>query len=115
MALHKISCHSNSNHQSGAALVVTLVVILALTVVAIGVTSSNQTQSIMVRNNQFRLEAFNASYSEIQAQLDWINNRELSEGAPDFIIDLIDGVAGGRIDNNANSSGDRSTLLLLKI
>lgn len=82
--------------QRGAALVITLVVMLALTVVALGVTSSNQTQSIMVRNNQFRLEAFNVSYSEIDAQVDNINRRKISDGVPNWLIRLIDGDKGTR-------------------
>jgi hypothetical protein len=82
--------------QRGAALIITLVVMLALTVVALGVTSSNQTQSIMVRNNQFRLEAFNVSYSEIDAQVDNINRRKLSDGVPNWLVRLIDGNKGTR-------------------
>ena len=66
-----------AHKQQGAALVITMFVLMVLTVVAISVTSTNQSQSIMVRNNQFRLESFNSSYAEIDAQVDAINTRAI--------------------------------------
>lgn len=80
--------------QRGASLLVTMVVLVALTVVALAVTNSNQSQSIMVRNNQFRLESFNVSYAEIDSQLYSINKRPISKGIPIYILELIDQLVG---------------------
>jgi hypothetical protein len=92
--------------QSGAALLITIFVLMALTVVAISVTSSNQSQAIMVRNNQFRLESFNSSYAEIDAQVDFINKRKISDGVPTYILRLIDGV----IDDDVNNQEEITSL-----
>jgi hypothetical protein len=90
--------------QNGAALIITIFVLMALTVVAISVTSSNQSQSIMVRNSQFRLESFNSSYAEIDAQVDFINKRKVSDGVPTYILRLIDGVVGDKVYHSAGTS-----------
>lgn len=90
--------------QNGAALIITIFVLMALTVVAISVTSSNQSQSIMVRNSQFRLESFNSSYAEIDAQVDFINKRKISDGVPTYILRLIDGVVGDKVYHGAGAS-----------
>jgi hypothetical protein len=93
--------------QNGAALIITIFVLMALTVVAISVTSSNQSQSIMVRNSQFRLESFNSSYAEIDAQVDFINKRKISDGVPTYILRLIDGVVGDHVTSElADTSPD---------
>ena len=96
-----------ANTQHGISLLFTVVLLLALTVVAITVTTSNQTQSILVRNNQFRLEAFNASYTEIDAQIDAINQRALSAGPPTYVDVLISGDFNQRIE-----AGDNQLVLL---
>lgn len=98
--------------QRGASLVVTMIVLLALTAVAIGVTSSNQSQSIMVRNNQFRLETFNVSYAEIDAQIDAINRRKISEGDPSWMSKLLNNDVGDRVWYGATNSADVMTLLV---
>jgi hypothetical protein len=90
--------------QNGAALIITIFVLMALTVVAISVTSSNQSQSIMVRNSQFRLESFNSSYAEIDAQVDFINKRSISDGVPTYILRLIDGVVGDEVSSKKTVS-----------
>jgi hypothetical protein len=87
--------------QRGAVLVVTIFVLMALTVVALAVTNTSQSQAIMVRNNQFRLESFNSSYAEIDAQIDFINKRKISDGVPQYIIRLIDGNVGDRVHDEA--------------
>lgn len=98
---------SPANIQAGISLLFTVVLLLALTVIAITVTTSNQTQSILVRNNQFRLEAFNASYTEIDAQIDAINQRALSAGPPTYVDVLISGEFNQRIE-----AGDNELALL---
>lgn len=95
------------NRQSGAALIMTLIVLLVLTVVAVGVTNSNQSQSIMVRNSQFRLESFNVSFAEIDAQIDNLNRRKLSDGVPVWMIKLIDGDVGERVASGAAVTTDQ--------
>ncbi len=59
------------NAQRGVALIMVLTVLFALTVLGLAATDSSNLQAVMVRNNQFRLEAFNASYSEIEDQLEF--------------------------------------------
>jgi len=84
--------HKPQSVQEGLALIVTIVVLLGLTVLALATTNSNLSQSIMVRNNQFRLEEFNTSYAEIEGQVDAINVIPLSQGVPDYVISLIDNI-----------------------
>lgn len=99
----------NTTNQSGATLVITLIVLLVLTVLAISSTNSNQSQALMVRNNQFRLEAFNTSYAEIDGQIDFVNNRQISDGVPDYLITLIDGDVGGEVSDT--EAGVRNLLM----
>lgn len=75
--------------QKGASLIVTIVVLLALTVAALAMTSSNQTQSIMARNNQFRLESFNVSFAEIDSQLAFINQFDVANEKPARSMEAI--------------------------
>ena len=88
--------------QNGSALLISVVVLLAMTVLALAATSSNQSQALMVRNAQFRMEAFNASYAEIDAQIDAINSRSLSDGVPDYISALIDSSVGASINHQSS-------------
>lgn len=92
------------SNQVGAALIMTLVVLTALTVVALSVASGNQTQSIMVRNSQFRLEAFNVSLAEIDAQVDDLNKRKLSDGPPNWMNHVLDGEPGERVYSGSAES-----------
>lgn len=95
--------------QRGISLLLTVVVLLGLTIIAITITNSNQTQSILVRNNQFRLEAFNASYTEIDAQIDAINQRTIAAGPPEYVNVLISGNLNDSLD-----AGDSGLELLAK-
>ncbi|MFT5571903.1 MAG: hypothetical protein ACI9FR_000824 [Cryomorphaceae bacterium] len=69
-------------YQQGITLIVVMVVLLALTVLGLASTDSGNLQQLMVRNNQFRLEAFNTSHAEIQAQVQFYD--EVSN-APIFV------------------------------
>lgn len=90
------------NNQSGAALLISVVVLLALTIIALASTNSNQLQSLMVRNSQLRMETFNASYAEIDAQIDAINTRSLTlEEQPAYIQAVI--FAEVRVDSEGRS------------
>ena len=84
---------------------ITLVVMLVLTIIAVASTNSNQTQAMMVRNNQFRLETFNTSYAEIDAQVDIINKRKISDGIPDYVLTLIDGAVNDKVWHGATEDG----------
>lgn len=111
MKIHKIQFKPMPQSQRGASLIVTIVVLTALIVVALAVTSSNQTQSIMVRNNQFRLEAFNVSYSEIDAQIESINKRNISSGIPSYILRIIDDSVGSKVWDKATETADKLSLM----
>lgn len=65
-----IQFRSLSQRQEGMALIVVLVVLLVLTLLGVASTDSGNLQSIMTRNNQLRIEAFNASNTEIEARID---------------------------------------------
>ncbi len=96
---------SDAAKQSGAALLITMIVVLALSVVAVGVTGSNQAQSLMARSSQFRMESFNASYAEIDAQLDKINKRKISDGLPAWMSAALNDGIGARLSTADQNSG----------
>lgn len=99
----RIKTLSSMSTQSGVALLISIVVMLALTVLALAATNSNQTQAFMVRNAQFRLETFNASFTEIDGQIDFINERPIADGIPEVIAALIDSPPG--TDVNTDGTG----------
>ncbi len=89
-----------SNKQDGISMVVTIVVLLALTTLALAATNTNQSQALMVRNAQLRLEAFNASYAEIDAQIDFVNrNNFVVNNPPAYFLALRNGAVGTAIDD----------------
>lgn len=57
-------------HQSGAALLVSLIMLLLLTMIGIASIEDTALQSNMARNSQFKMRAFNLSFSEGKAQYD---------------------------------------------
>lgn len=102
---------ADSAQQKGASLLITTIILFVLTIVAVTVSNTNQSQSIMVRNSQFRLEAFNNSYTEIDAQINVINERGPAEAIPDYIATLIDDGSGAYI---ASDSSDLNRILALQ-
>ncbi len=76
------------NNQHGITMIVTLVVLLVLTLISVAAIDSNNLQALMTRNNQFRLETFNASNSEIEAQLDYYSASTTPLESPpvDFLV-----------------------------
>jgi hypothetical protein len=96
----------SNRSQDGAALIITIVVLLALTVLALAATNSNQSQTLMVRNSQFRFDSFNASYTEIDGQVEAINLRDISLGVPDYLLVLIDGAIQGIIRSPGTAEAD---------
>lgn len=75
------SIKTEFNAQSGIALITVMVVLFVLTLLGIAATDSSNFQALMVRNNQFRLETFNASRAQIQNQLAALNQVPVA-GAP---------------------------------
>ncbi len=71
-------------------MVVTLVVLLVLTLLAIGSTSSNRLQTVMATNNQFQLEAWNSSYVELTSRMRAINATPVTDGIPDYVRNLAE-------------------------
>lgn len=90
-------------NQQGVTLVVAIIVLLALTMLGLASTTDNRMQSVMVRNDQFKFDVFNASYSEINAQIDIVNNRALADGIPNEIFSMINGGVGTEITSIAGS------------
>lgn len=56
------------NREKGAALLVSLIMLLLLTMIGIASIEDTALQSNMARNGQFRMQAFNLSFSEGQGQ-----------------------------------------------
>lgn len=78
---------SSPKQQKGLALIMVLVVLLVLTLVGLSSVDSSNFQALMVRNNQFRLEAFNTSFSEIESQLDTYQTKN----GKTYLFKAIDG------------------------
>ncbi len=100
MQLNRKINQQNIQHQDGISLVVVIVVLLALTLLALSATNTNNSQGLMVRNSQLRMEAFNASYTEIDAQVWNINTLQLSDGPPAYVLAMIDNPVGTRVDDS---------------
>lgn len=105
-----------AKQQQGMSLVITIVVLLAVTSLALAATNINQSQGLMVRNAQLRLEVFNASFSEIDAQIDAINSRNLTQGPPNYVLAMIDGAVGTTVNKTTTvalpsyAAGDSSKI-----
>ena len=59
--------------QSGATLIVVMVILLVMTLLGLASTADSRLQLIMARNSQFQTAAHTAALSEINAQIDDIN------------------------------------------
>jgi len=91
------------NSEQGIALIMVLVVLFVLTVVGLASTDSSNLQSVMVRNNQFRLEAFNASMSEINDQMEFY----VSDNGKAVLFAVIDnGTLNVTSTKSATSTGE---------
>jgi type IV pilus assembly protein PilX len=76
--LSNFSCSAPASKQRGATLLVSLVLLLLLTIIGISSIEDVSLQSNMVRNSQFKMQAFNIAFSESNAQYDTINQNFLS-------------------------------------
>jgi len=73
--------------ESGVSLLVVLVMMVSMTILAISTTDDSYLQSQMVKDDQFRTSAYQAAYSEINAQLGVINSNDSGE-IDQLILDL---------------------------
>lgn len=78
-----------NTHQAGAALLVTVIIMLALTVIALAATSNNQLQQKLIQAQQLNLTVFNAGMAEIDAQIAWLNQWALTQGAHPLLHELV--------------------------
>ncbi len=78
------SAHSK---QAGAALIVALVALLMLTLLGVSTMSDVINQSSVLRNEQFRQKVFYAASSELNVQIDSVNDNEQYQDDP--IIDSM--------------------------
>lgn len=67
------------NAQRGAALLVSLILLLLLTIIGISSIEDASLQSNMARNSQFKMQAFNVSFSESNAQYNAADEDFLAE------------------------------------
>ena len=74
--------------QKGAALIVALVAMIVLTVLGVATMSDVMNQSTVVRNEQFRQQVFYAVSSELNVQVDSVNNNPQEED-DQIILDLV--------------------------
>ena len=91
----------NSNKRNtGATLIVVLVILVVMTFLGLGAMSDNNIQLAMVRNSQMQTSAHIAALTEINAQIDDINGN--APGATDqVILDLVQAVT--TLANGVNS------------
>lgn len=91
------------SQQNGAALLITIIVLLGLTIIALSTSNTSRIQSIMARNAQFDLKAWNESFGEISLRLNALNARSVSEGIPDYISALEIGADAECIDDGCET------------
>ena len=84
--------------QSGATLIVVMVILLVMTLLGLASTADSRLQLIMARNSQFQTAAHTAALSEINAQIDDINRT--TGDVDDIIRNLLS--ATPSIDTNTN-------------
>ena len=100
--------------QSGATLIVVLVILIAMTFLGLGSMSDSNLQLAMVRNSQFQTGVYTAALTEINAQLDAINNN--AETAVDTaILNLVqkDTTTVDGVETRSLKSADREIAKLL--
>lgn len=79
---------AHKKNQTGATLVVVLVILIVMTFLGLGAMSDTNLQLAMVRNSQLQTGAYTAALTEINAQLDQINNNEETD-TDQIILDLV--------------------------
>lgn len=74
------ACHLCRKSQSGAVLIVSLVMLTILTIIAVGTITDTNLQANMARNSQISLRAFNVALSELKAQFQASRDNDQIEG-----------------------------------
>lgn len=74
--------------QRGSTLVVVLVILIVMTFLGLGAMNDTNLQLAMVRNSQFQTGVYTAALTEINAQLDAINNNAEAD-TDQIILDLV--------------------------
>jgi Tfp pilus assembly protein PilX len=98
--------YKSVKRQQGATLIVTLMILVAMTTLGLSSIRSTSIQQTIVKNTQFLMSARNVAKTEINAQLDIININAATE--PDTIIQtMID--AGENNPRNTSLAKQQST------
>jgi len=93
--------HRHANQQ-GAALIVALVALLILTILGVTTMTDVLNQSSVVRNEQFRQQVFYAASSELNVQIESVNDNAQNDD-DQIILDLMDeGTFGGVMELEIN-------------
>tara|TARA_B110000977_G_C11032207_1_gene475729 strand:+ start:1118 stop:1411 length:294 start_codon:yes stop_codon:yes gene_type:complete len=79
--------YKSVKRQQGATLIVTLMILVAMTTLGLSSIRSTSIQQTIVKNTQFLMSARNVAKTEINAQLDIININAATE--PDTIIQTM--------------------------
>lgn len=85
---HSVFSTRVSFRQRGSTLVVVLVILIAMTFLGLGAMSDTNLQLSMVRNSQFQTGAYITALTEINGQLDAINDNAESD-TDQIILDLV--------------------------
>ncbi|MEM7258659.1 MAG: hypothetical protein AAF404_14875 [Pseudomonadota bacterium] len=99
MRLHNspcVFCHSRvaaAQRQSGVALLVAMVALLILTVIGLVAMGDLLIQSGTVRNEQFRQRVFYAAASEVNANINTVNQNSFNDDDP-LVNNLLDNRVG---------------------
>lgn len=110
MVIHKMNRPDkvSKKSQSGATLIVVLVILIALTFLGLGGMSDSNIQLAMVRNSQFQTGVYTAALTEINAQIDAINTNNETDNDT-IILNLVqtattvsDGIASRFNEYTAN-------------
>jgi Tfp pilus assembly protein PilX len=78
--------YSNLQRQQGVALIISLIVLAAMTVLGVSSIRSTGIQQLIIKNQQFLMAAQNIARTEINGQLDLIN---LNGDLPDTIMNTL--------------------------
>lgn len=92
--------------QSGATLIVVMVILLVMTLLGLASTADSRLQLIMARNSQFQTAAHTAALSEINAQIDDINRT--AGDVDDIIRNLLNATPSINTNTNITSRQLRS-------
>ena len=92
--------------QSGATLIVVMVILLVMTLLGLASTADSRLQLIMARNSQFQTAAHTAALSEINAQIDDINRT--TGDVDDIIRNLLNATPSINTNTNITSRQLRS-------